>query len=190
MNAIFTDMNASLTAASREWGWFLVLGILTILLGVAAIYYEGAATIASVVALGAILIVAGILQLAMMFRAHGAGHVLLYLVLGVLDIVVGLAIIEHPGAGALLVTLFVAVYLVFSGIYRAIMALWTQFPQYGWAAFAGVISAILGVLLWAEWPVSATWFIGFALGINFILLGAAYCAFALQLRQTTQGVTP
>ncbi len=182
MNSIFADANARLTAARREWGWFLALGLALIACGAVAILYQGASTIAATGAIGAILIFAGVFQLLLVFQARGAGHVILYLLMGVLDIVVGLAVIEHPGAGALLLTLVVAIYLVVGGIFRAIFALWMQFPQYGWAAFSGVLAAVLGVLLWVQWPTSATWFIGFAVGVNFIFMGVGYCAFALRLR--------
>ena len=186
---MFADVNTALANMRKEWGWFLALGIALIILGAAAIYYEGYSTIASVIAVGVILILAGILQLVMVWQAHGAGHVILYLLIGVLDIVVGLAVIEHPAAGALLLTLVVAIYLVVGGLFRAIYALWLQFPNYGWAAFGGVLAVVLGVLLWTQWPVSATWFLGFAVGVNFIFMGAAYCVFARQLRTMLGAVT-
>lgn len=182
MNSIFADVNASMAAVRREWGWFLALGLALIACGVVAIAYQWSSTMAAVGAIGAIMILAGVLQLFLVFQARGAGHVILYLILGVLDIVVGLAVLEHPVAGALLLTLVIAIYLVVSGIFRALFALWMQFPQYGWAAFSGVLAAVLGVLLWMQWPTSATWFIGFAVGVNFIFMGVGYCAFAMRLR--------
>lgn len=182
MNSIFPDVSASVMALRREWGWFLALGLALTACGIVAIMYQGASTIAAVGVVGAIMIFAGVLQLFLVFQARGAGHVILYLLLGILDIIVGLALIEHPGAGALLLTLVVAIYLIAGGIFRTIFALAMQFPQYGWAAFSGVLAAVLGVLLWIQWPTSATWFLGFAVGVNFIFMGVGYCAFALRLR--------
>jgi len=41
---------------------------------------------------------------------------------------------------------------------------------------------ILGILLWVQWPVSALWFIGFAVGVSLIFDGAAWTSLAMRLR--------
>jgi len=66
--------------------------------------------------------------------------------------------------------------------FRFVSALWLRFPQYGMAAVSGVITFILGILLWAKWPSSALWFIGFAVGSNFIFVGLAWSSMALKLK--------
>jgi uncharacterized membrane protein HdeD (DUF308 family) len=137
--------------ARSNWGWYVALGILLIVVGIYAIWAEGAATLASVFALGIVLVL-----------------------IGVLDVIVGLMLLEHPVAGALLVTLLLAALLVFGGIFRLISALSMQFPNYGWVAVSGVLSTLLGILLWVQWPVSAIWFIGFAVGLNFIFAGVSW----------------
>jgi uncharacterized membrane protein HdeD (DUF308 family) len=175
----------ALSAARKEWGWILALGLGLIALGVVAILYQDIATLASVFALGVMIIVGGILQLAAMFQARGAGHVILDLLLGLLDLVVGFVLVTHPVAGALIVTLVLSVYLLFGGAFRVIYALWAQLPHSGWEALTGVLAIVLGVLLWMHWPTSAVWFLGFAVGINFLFSGFAYTRLAFKLRSTT-----
>ena len=85
-------------------------------------------------------------------------------------------------AGALIVTLWLAVYLIFTGLFRVIYALWSQMANSAWAVFAGILAIALGVLLWMQWPSSAVWFLGFAVGVNFIFAGVAWTALALRLR--------
>lgn len=182
MRLAISDANDAVSAIRKEWGWFLALGILIAALGVFAILYQGTSTIATVIALGAILMTAGIIQLALIVQAHGAGHVILYLFLGALDLVVGFVLIQHPWAGALAVTLVLSAYFIIGGIYRVFYALWLQFPQYGWVAFSGVVMAALGVMLWAQWPTSAFWFLGFAVGVNFVLIGVSWIALAIRVR--------
>ncbi|HEY1868160.1 MAG TPA: DUF308 domain-containing protein [Candidatus Cybelea sp.] len=145
-------------------------------------YAEGLATLASVFALGFALLIAGVAQIVGAFMSRGAGHVILLLLVGFLDIIVGFALLQHPAIGALAVTLLLAALFLFGGIFRFVSALWLQFPNYGWVAFSGVISFILGLLLWMQWPVSAFWFIGFAVGLNFIFAGIAWSALALKLK--------
>ena len=145
--------------AHRQWGWYLALGILLILVGAYAIYAEGLATLASVYALGIVLLIAGVAQIISAFMARGAGHVILLLLVGFLDLFVGLALLQHPEAGALTVTLLIAALLIFGGIFRFVSALWLQFPNYGWVAASAAITFILGLLVWWQWPTSAYWFI-------------------------------
>jgi uncharacterized membrane protein HdeD (DUF308 family) len=185
MRTIAGDITASVEHARKNWGWYLALGILMILVGIYAIYAGEAATIASIVALGIVLLIAGIGQLIGAFMVRGAGHVILSLLVGVLDIVVGLILIGHPALGALTITLFLAALFVFGGIFRLISALWLQYPQYGWAAASGFITFLLGVLLWAQWPISAVWFPGFAVGVNFIFAGFAWAWMGMKLKGGT-----
>ena len=175
-------LGETIVDARKHWGWYLALGVVLMLVGLYCIWAEGLATAASVLVLGAILFVAGISQIIGAFMTRGAGHVILMLLVGVLDIVVGLMLIEHPAIGALTITLFIAAILVFSGIFRFFSALWLQMPQYGWIALSGVISIVLGILLWTQWPISAFWFIGFAVGLSFFFEGVAFTSLAFRLR--------
>jgi uncharacterized membrane protein HdeD (DUF308 family) len=182
MLGVAKDMTEAIQQAHRAWGWYMALGIVLILVGAYAIYAGEAATIASVIVLGIVLLIAGIAQLVSAFMARGAGHVILELLVGVLDIVVGLLILQHPGIGALTITLLLAALFVAGGIFRFVSALWLQFPQYGWVALSGILTFILGVLLWLQWPISAAWFIGFVVGLNFILAGVSWCVLAWRLK--------
>jgi uncharacterized membrane protein HdeD (DUF308 family) len=182
MRQIAADVAGSINEAHKLWGWYLTLGIALILLGIYALWAETFATLASVIALGTVLTIAGIVQLIGAFMARGAGHVILLLLAGALDIIVGLMLLQHPVAGALTITLLLAAVFVFGGIFRFVSALWLQFPQYGWVAASGAISFILGVLLWIQWPVSAFWFIGFVVGLNFIFAGIAWSSLGLKLK--------
>ena len=168
--------------ARKHWGWYLALGVVLMLVGLYCIWAEGLATVGSVIVLGAILFVAGISQIVGALMTRGAGHIILTLLVGVLDIIVGLMLLEHPALGALTITLFVAALLVFGGIFRFFSALWLQMPQYGWIALSGVISIILGILLWTQWPFSAFWFIGYAVGLSFFFQGIAFTSLAFRLR--------
>jgi uncharacterized membrane protein HdeD (DUF308 family) len=182
MRRMAADVAGSIQEAHRMWGWYLALGVLLILVGGYAIVNGMAATLASVIVLGILLLIAGIAQLIGAFMARGAGHVILLLLVGALDLVVGWMLIQHPGLGALTLTLLLSVLLVFGGIFRFVAALWLQFPHYGWVAFSGFITFALGVLLWMSWPISAEWFIGFAVGVSFIFAGIGWAAMGWKLK--------
>ena len=182
MREMAEDINQTVATVRKAWGWVLTVGVVLIALGAAAIIYEATSTIASVVAVGAIIFIGGIFQLVAAFQARGAGHVILYLLMGALELVVGFVLMEDPNLGAATLTIVLAVYLMFSGIYRVIFSLWTQFPNYGWSVLSGIIAFVLGVMLLGQWPSASSWFIGFAVGVNFIMLGIAYSALAFKLK--------
>jgi uncharacterized membrane protein HdeD (DUF308 family) len=83
--------------------------------------------------------------------------------------------------GALAWTLLFASFFTVIGTFRVIAAIRLKFPNWGWAVFDGVVTLVLGILLWAEWPWSGIWFIGFAVGISLVLRGWSYVMFALAI---------
>jgi uncharacterized membrane protein HdeD (DUF308 family) len=168
--------------ARSNWGWYLALGVVLILTGIYCIWEQTVATLASVVVLGVILMVGGIVQIAGAFVAKGAGTVVMLLLVGLLEAIVGLMIVGHPGIGALTLTLFIAIVLVFGGAYRLVSALVLQVPHLGWAVASSIVTVVLGIMLWAQWPFSAAWFIGFCVGVSFVFQGAGWSSLALKLK--------
>jgi uncharacterized membrane protein HdeD (DUF308 family) len=71
-----------------------------------------------------------------------------------------------------------------------VAAIRLKFPNWHWAAVDGVITLVLGLLLWMDWPVSGLWFIGFAVGVSLLLRGWSYIMFAIAVRARPGQVTP
>lgn len=180
--SIISNLESHVDEARKSWGWFLALGIVLILTGAYCIWAEMAATLASMVILGAVLVVAGIVRLISVFTARSIGYGILLLLGGIFELIVGLILIEHPAIGALTITLFIAMLLLVGGVFRFFSALWFRMPHYGWVAASGIVSVILGILLWVQWPISALWFIGFAVGVSLIFDGVAWTSLAMRLR--------
>jgi uncharacterized membrane protein HdeD (DUF308 family) len=166
----------------ERWRWFLVLGIAVIVLGVVALGDTILVTMVSVVLLGWLLIISAIFHAVQWFRGRAARH-FLDLLGFVLDLVVGLILLSNPAAGALTLTLVLAVFFLAGGLMRAFSALSSEVPHRVWAILDGAVSALLGILLWVHWPWSGLWFIGFAIGVELIFRGWAWIMLALWLRQ-------
>lgn len=166
----------------HRWGWFLGMGILLIVLGIVALVYTGAATLASVLVLGWLMFFSGIVDAVHAFHARGWGGVLLHVAGGALGILVGLLVVTHPIAGALVWTLLFAAFLTVIGLVRLVAAIWLRYRSWGWAVFDGIVTLVLGLLLWAGMPWSGLWFLGFALGIALILRGWSSIMFSFAVR--------
>jgi uncharacterized membrane protein HdeD (DUF308 family) len=165
----------------HKWGWFLTLGIIMLLLGTVAFIITPAATIGTVLVLGWLIVISGVVEAIHAFRMRKWGGIFLHFVGGILGVLIGLLIVTHPVAGALAWTLLFASFFTVIGIFRTVAAIQLKFPNWGWAVFDGVVTLGLGILLWVEWPWSGFWFMGVAVGVSLILRGWAYVMFAFAL---------
>ena len=163
----------------HRWGWLLALGIFMVVLGTIALFIMPAATIGTVLVLGWLLVISGVIEAVHAFRVRKWGGIFLHLIGGILGVLIGLLIVTHPVAGALAWTLLFASFFTVIGIFRLIAAIRLKFPNWGWAAFDGTITLLLGIILWVDWPWSGLWYLGLAVGVSLILRGWSYVMFAL-----------
>jgi uncharacterized membrane protein HdeD (DUF308 family) len=166
----------------HKWGWLLALGIIMIFLGTVALFIAPAATIGTVLVLGWLVVISGIMEAIQAFRVRKWGGIFLHLIGGILGVLVGLLVVTHPVAGAMAWTLLFASFFTVIGVFRLMAAIRLKFPNWGWAAFDGGITLLLGILLWADWPWSGFWFLGFAVGVSLLLRGWSYVMFAIAVR--------
>jgi uncharacterized membrane protein HdeD (DUF308 family) len=155
----------------RSWGWYLVFGIVLIVLGTIALGSALLMTIASVLFFGWILIVGGVMEVVHAFWHKRWGGFFLDLLTGILYVVAGWMMVTNPGGSAVLLTLLIAMFLVFEGVFRIVAALAVRYPHWGWLLLNGIISLLLGLMIWRQWPYSGLWVIGLFVGIEMLLNG-------------------
>ena len=174
-----TDFVATgLEQVRRSWSWFLIFGILLIVLGAVCIGKSQTATTFSILALGWVLAISGVVWLINSFYAFSWHGFFLYLLNAIIRGVTGYLLIRHPDAGAAGVTMVLASLFIVGGLFRAAGASVLQFPRWGWTVVSGLVSIALGVYLLATWPTASTYFIGLAIGVDLIVDGAALIGFA------------
>lgn len=163
----------------KKWGWFLALGILMIVGGSIAL---GAATLMtefSMLLLGWLMIFGGVLEAVHSFACKKWSGFFIDLLTGLLYLVVGFMIIANPGAAAEALTLLIAVFLIFGGIFRIGLAISVRYQNWVWLLLHGVINLILGILIWKQWPYSGLWVIGLFVGIDMLFNGWALVMLAI-----------
>jgi uncharacterized membrane protein HdeD (DUF308 family) len=170
------------TAYNKNWGWFLGWGLALVALGAVAIAGSVMTTIISVVFLGVLLIVGGLIVTLDAYtfwrKTHRKGFFLQAL-MGLLYVIAGAFMIKSPIAASVSLTLVLGIFYVVIGIFRICSALATRTPRWGWGLFSGMIALLLGVLIMASWPVSGLYIIGLFVGIDLLLVGWFYVAGAL-----------
>jgi uncharacterized membrane protein HdeD (DUF308 family) len=163
-------------------GWLTAVGVASMVLGTAAIVYNGISTIASVVVFGSLLMLFGGLQVVHALQVREWSGFFLYLLDGIIRATVGTLLVMYPGTGALSLTLVVSFYFIAGGLFKAFGATMLKFPSWGWSVVSALISVALGVMLVLQWPASSTWFIGFAVGVELFFYGWALLMFAAAIK--------
>ena len=172
-----------------SWFWFLLLGIVLILLGLVVLSYTGMvwATVATAFVFGCFMVVGGIFYIVGAFFTRGWGGFFLSLLAGVLYLAAGAILIDHPLEAAILYTLLLAVFFFVEGLFRIIAALTGRFRHWGLVLLNGIITLLLGVFIWRQWPLSGMYVIGLFLGINLVISGASYVSLGLAARRLPVG---
>lgn len=165
-------------------GWFIALGVLMMLLGVAAIAFPFTATLAVTITVGAVLVISGIAQLVHAFGVHKWRGFLITLLGAMLSLAVGVMVLFYPVSGILSFTLLLGSFLLVGGVLKTILAFRVR-PglNWGWLLFAGLTAALLGMLILLQWPFAAGWVLGLLVGIDLVFSGWWMLAIALATRR-------
>jgi uncharacterized membrane protein HdeD (DUF308 family) len=172
----------------KQWKWFLLLGILLMLLGLVSIAYSTTVTGISIVFLGAFLLTGGIFQTVYACWAREWSGFFLSLLAGILYGVVGLLLLSHPLAGAVGLTLLLSAFYIVDGIVRIIGSLMMRFEQWGWSLFSGVVKLLLGLLILAGWPQTGLWVFGLFIGIDLLFYGWFWVLLSLSVPRLTRNM--
>ena len=171
----------------RGWLGFFVLGICLVLLGLFGLGRTIFVTIVSVEIFGWLLIIGGVHEAAYGFWRRRWGGFFLDLLTGLLYMAVGLMIVASPLGAAQALTLLIAFYLIFTGIFRLFAAVSGQFQHWLWLFCHGAITLILGIWIWRSWPLDSLVIIGLFVAIDLILNGFTLLMLGLAARKLPAG---
>lgn len=160
-----------LETIGQKWAWFLGLGILLVVLGMVAIGSSVTATVVSMIFVGYLMIVGGVLQTLHAIVMRSWSGFFLDLLAGVLYTVVGGLIVGHPGSTAIALTLMIAISLILSGVFRIVAAITVNFQNRIWIGLNGLVNLFLAYAILSSWPASGLWVIGLFIGIDMIFNG-------------------
>ena len=182
-----SDLTASAdhSRPRTRWGWFVALGIVQLVLGAIAWFDVIAFTIAGVIFIGALVLVAGVFQIVHAFMDREWGAFALHVLVGVLYIIGGFLLMDEPLQGSVVITILVAAALVIGGILRIAIGVQHRHAP-GWALLivSGVISLLVGVMLYMTLPWSGLWVVGTLIAVELIMHGVSWVQFGLALRRS------
>ena len=162
------------------------LGWAVVVLGLLAIVSPLTAGKATVILVGLILLIAGLAQLLAAFRADQSGSSrLLTAILGAITAVAAIFVLAHPLLGLRFLTFLLVAYLVCEGFWKIIVSLRSMHAAgYLWLLASGILSLLVGLLIWQQWPLAGTSAVGILVGVNLVGTGIALLAFAGSMKNT------
>ena len=165
MNDIISEMESG--ASGMKW-----MGILTIIFGILAMmmpYITGQSVLTLI---GLLVMAGGLLRLIWAFKAGSLGRGVLVFLIGVLTLLAGFWIITEPFIAAGALTIVLSIYFFADGLMELIAA-FSVAEGKGWLIFDGIVTVVLGVLLFMGFPFSGPLAVGVLLGIKLLLAGIA-----------------
>jgi uncharacterized membrane protein HdeD (DUF308 family) len=171
-------------AIRKKWSWFFVLGVLLLVLGIAVVGSAYTATLFSVVLFGFLLVGVGFVQIIQAILSREWKGLFISLILSLLYVVTGALCIVNPTIAAIDLTLLLAIFCFLGGLFRMVASLLIRFETWGWFFLNGLVTFLLGILIYAEWPLSGLWLIGTFVGIDMILSGWSWIVLSLQAKRS------
>jgi uncharacterized membrane protein HdeD (DUF308 family) len=113
------------------------------------------------------------------------------LLVGIAYLCFGGYLIVHPLLGAASLTLLLASLFLIEGTLNIVLYVKTR-PVHGssWMLIDGIITLLLGVMIYMQWPSSSAWAIGTLVGVSMIFSGVARVMMSFAVRKATATVSP
>jgi uncharacterized membrane protein HdeD (DUF308 family) len=163
-----------LDGIKQNAGLAITIGIVMLICGFLAVISPFIVGLSVTVMVGTLLLISGISQCFLAFKAGAFGKGLLLFIMGALTAVAGGYLIGQPVAGLAAITLFLAAYFVAAGIFELIGAFQIRGANgWSWMLFNGIITLALGGMIWQQFPLSGTWAVGTLFGIKLVFGGLA-----------------
>ena len=143
-------------SAKRFTGWYIAAAIAFIVLGVFAVMEPAVASLGVALLVGWLFVFGGIAHLITAFKGGGAKHVIWQILIAIVYTIGGVYLLAS--------VLFIAGVLEIAAYFQIASAS-------GWLLANGIVTLVLGGLIWFQWPSSSVWAIGLLVGVNLLMTG-------------------
>lgn len=156
--------------------WSVAISVLLIVLGLFALFAPFFAGVVVVSVIAWVLILVGCTHFWAAWHARGKGEVWEVLT-GLACVAAGVVLLRWPLTGLVSLTLVLAVYLLFKGVFELARALRRRPAKgSGWMFLDAVVSLLLAVVIGWRLLSASTWVIGTLVGVAILFSGVARLA--------------
>ncbi|WP_297463821.1 DUF308 domain-containing protein [Thermococcus sp.] len=165
-----------------HWQWYLLLGVVLLILGMVGLGILPFVTLASISVFGVFLMIGGFVTIGISIFAGNQSGVqrMMGILLAILYIIAGFTMLEEPLLSARVLTFILGgAYFVF-GIVKVLAG--SRVQNGGLVVFSGAVDFLIGVMILANWPEWSPWIIGIFVSIELIVAGLSFIALSLGAR--------
>lgn len=170
--------------AKKITGWYIASAVVLIVLGILGIAEPGIAGLGVTLLVGWLLIIGAVLHFIAAFKGGGAKQVIFQILIGLVYLVGGSYFLTHTIMGVATLTLLLAGIILAEGVIEIVS--YFRMRNEGassWLMINGIITLLLGGLIYFHWPSSSIWAIGTIVGINLLMTGFSRLMFGLAARK-------
>ncbi|HKT18269.1 MAG TPA: DUF308 domain-containing protein [Stellaceae bacterium] len=182
------DLRGAIAKAMHaHWKWFLIEGLILLVLGAAAIAIPPLAGIAATIWLGWLLIIGGVVGFLSTMRARDMPGFGWALASAILAFIAGLLLLWNPMRGLATLTYVLIAFFILDGVTMIVLAFAHRRELSGrweWILINGIVDLVLAAIIISGLPGSIAWALGLLLGIDLLFGGAALIAMAMEARKS------
>jgi uncharacterized membrane protein HdeD (DUF308 family) len=170
---------------SKSRGWLITGAILSLFVGLLALSSPLLFSFLIVRLLGAFALASGAISLFLAVFGKDVVPRGLNAIFALVRIGAGLALLSCVRSGLNLITLVFAVYLMVEGVFCVFGAFKIR-EHKGWifTLISGIATLVLGLMVYAHWPLGSAWILGFFFGISLLFHGFSQLMLGLSAAQT------
>jgi uncharacterized membrane protein HdeD (DUF308 family) len=169
----------------------IVWGVLLVALGVLAVGSPLVAAVAVNVVISWLIVVAGVVHLAVAFHRREVGSIIWRILVGLAYVFFGVYLIAHPAIGVASLTLVLASLFLVEGIFDIALFFQVRAVQgSSWILIDGIITLLLGLMIYLQWPSSSSWAIGTLVGVSLIVSGVTRVMMSFAVRKAADHLLP
>jgi uncharacterized membrane protein HdeD (DUF308 family) len=137
-------MEISVDRSIRHWWVFVLRGILFILLGIYMFSSPGSGYLALGFVFGLVILMAGIAELLHAYQDRGRANRGWHLFIGIIDLVLGLVLMNHLAASMTILRIIVGIYFLFKGISILVIG---RVGSSWWITLGGLVVLLFAALI-------------------------------------------
>lgn len=174
---ISPQQKSNLTRGMSFWSGLLLVG-----LGIAGLILPNIATGVVETWVSLLLIFAAGAKLSNAFSTREQEGFVWKLLLGILYLATGAMLLIYPRVGILSLTLVLGTFLLTEGVFELFLAFKIRNrTNWTWVLVNGIITLVLGAMIWFGWPYNAPWLLGTLVGVSVLFTGISRTMLSLNM---------
>lgn len=189
MDAAADQAHGVMQDLADHWGLVVVLGIVSIILGLLVIAYPGATIVTVAIFFAAWLFVTGIYEVIVSFTRDGDTAMrVFHAIIGVLSVIVGFALLRSPFQSVEVVIFVIGIFWLVQGIMTFVAAFSVKQGR-NWGIFIGILGILAGIVI-LVYPIDSAVTLALIGGIWLVILGIMQIVAGFQIRRARNLLAP